>query len=115
MREAVRDAFILVTGAPADFLFSGWGGELTESEKAVVENRLPNGKNPSCRRLWPRSIEPTIVNWKTVVQVRLRKREFWRRSRRWVSIAIVFRDPWFEVQVTPGPQIKAVYKRQNRW
>lgn len=44
MREAVRDAFILVTGAPADFLFSGWGGELTESEKAVVENRLPNGK-----------------------------------------------------------------------
>lgn len=41
MREAVRDAFILVTGAPADFLFSGWGGTLTETELAVVEDRIP--------------------------------------------------------------------------
>ena len=41
MRHAVREAFKNVTGIEPEFLFSGWGGELTESEAAVVENRVP--------------------------------------------------------------------------
>lgn len=39
MRAAVSQAFEQVTGFEARFIFSGWGGELTEGERAVVENR----------------------------------------------------------------------------
>lgn len=41
MRRAVNAAFREVTGKEADFLFSGWCGELTEGERAVVENHGP--------------------------------------------------------------------------
>lgn len=41
MRQAVQDAYLLLTGRRPDFLFSGWGGELEECERAVVENREP--------------------------------------------------------------------------
>lgn len=41
MRIAVERAFKEVTGQDARFTFSGWSGELTESERAVVEDRLP--------------------------------------------------------------------------
>jgi len=42
MREAVAEAFKRLNGhAEPAFIFSGWGGELTEPERAVVENRLP--------------------------------------------------------------------------
>lgn len=42
MREAVGRAFIQLTGAEPEFIFSGWGGALTEVELAVVEDRLPD-------------------------------------------------------------------------
>lgn len=42
MREEISSAFKMVTGQEPDFIFSGWGAELTESERAVVEDRLPN-------------------------------------------------------------------------
>lgn len=42
MREAVTRAFEELTGFAPEFVFSGWGGELTEPELAVVENRLPS-------------------------------------------------------------------------
>lgn len=42
MRQAVEAAFEKVTGKAPAFLFSGWGSSLTEPERAVVENRLPN-------------------------------------------------------------------------
>lgn len=42
MREAVERAYQEITGEESEFLFSGWGAELTEGERAVVENRLPN-------------------------------------------------------------------------
>lgn len=42
MRQAIRDAFFLLTGAEPDFIFSGWAGQLDETELAVVENREPN-------------------------------------------------------------------------
>ena len=41
MRQAIRNAFYQVTGVEAEFIFSGWGAELSESELAVVENREP--------------------------------------------------------------------------
>ena len=41
MREAVARAYRKITGRADDFIFSGWGGSLTEPERAVVENRMP--------------------------------------------------------------------------
>lgn len=42
MRAAVSDAFQrLAGGRRCEFIFSGWGGSLTEGERAVVENRAP--------------------------------------------------------------------------
>ena len=41
MRKAAAEAYRAITGHDPDFIFSGWGGELTEPERAVVENRPP--------------------------------------------------------------------------
>ena len=41
MRKAVQDAYTHLMGVKSDFIFSGWGGKLTEGELAVVENREP--------------------------------------------------------------------------
>ncbi|TVM31217.1 hypothetical protein DQK91_19095 [Oceanidesulfovibrio marinus] len=42
MREAVADAYRDLTGSEPDFIFSGWGEELTEGERAAYENRTPS-------------------------------------------------------------------------
>lgn len=42
MRRAIERAYIELTGQEPEFIFSGWGQELDESERAVVEDRLPN-------------------------------------------------------------------------
>lgn len=42
MRKAVAAAYLALTGQPNDFIFSGWGGRLTEVERAVVEDRAPD-------------------------------------------------------------------------
>ncbi len=36
MRQAIQKAFREVTGVDAEFTFSGWNAQLTESEKKVV-------------------------------------------------------------------------------
>jgi hypothetical protein len=41
MRQAIRAAYREITGKEPDFLFSGWGAQLTEDERTVVEDRLP--------------------------------------------------------------------------
>lgn len=41
MRDAIEEAFEKLTGKRPQFTFSGWGQELTEGERAVVENRMP--------------------------------------------------------------------------
>jgi hypothetical protein len=41
MRDAVSKCFKELTGEYPGFIFSGWGAELTEGERAVVENRMP--------------------------------------------------------------------------
>lgn len=41
MRQAVQDAYKALTGEEPVFIFSGWAAKLTESERAVVEDRLP--------------------------------------------------------------------------
>jgi hypothetical protein len=45
MRTAVRHAFIVVTGQEPLFIFSGWGAQLDETERAVVENRPPSDEH----------------------------------------------------------------------
>jgi hypothetical protein len=42
MRRAIETAYREITGEAPEFIFSGWGGELSELERAVVENRLPD-------------------------------------------------------------------------
>lgn len=39
MREAIREAYLKLTGKEPEFIFSGWGQTLTEGERAVVERR----------------------------------------------------------------------------
>lgn len=41
MRAAIERAYRDVTGRDPQFIFSGWGAELEEIERAVVENREP--------------------------------------------------------------------------
>lgn len=36
MRNAVQEAYYKLTGKGADFCFSGWAGELTDTERSVV-------------------------------------------------------------------------------
>lgn len=42
MRRAVAIAYKEITGEDPEFIFSGWGAELTEPERAVVEDREPS-------------------------------------------------------------------------
>ena len=39
MRKAIQEAYRQVTGKEPKFTFSGWAGELTEDERAVVEDK----------------------------------------------------------------------------
>jgi hypothetical protein len=41
MREAVARTYKRITGCTPVFIFSGWGGELNEEERAVVDDREP--------------------------------------------------------------------------
>ena len=41
MRDAVRVAYKALTGEDDIFIFSGWGGQLTEIRRAAHENREP--------------------------------------------------------------------------
>lgn len=40
MRQAVAEAYQKITGKEPVFCFSGWGGKLSECERAVVEDRI---------------------------------------------------------------------------
>jgi hypothetical protein len=42
MRAAVEHAFLNLIEKEPEFIFSGWGGELTEPELAAVEDRKPS-------------------------------------------------------------------------
>jgi hypothetical protein len=46
MRKAIAEAYRQVTGKEPNFIFSGWGAQLEEIERAVVEDRLPNQEAP---------------------------------------------------------------------
>lgn len=50
MRIAVKKAYEELTGVEPDFIFSGWGGELTEAERAVVEDREPHTTRERVRK-----------------------------------------------------------------
>lgn len=40
MRQAIKQAYYDLTGKEAEFCFSGWSAELTDSERSVVTNYL---------------------------------------------------------------------------
>lgn len=42
MRQAVAKAFRDLFGREPDAIFSGWGNEFSEAERAVIEDRLPD-------------------------------------------------------------------------
>lgn len=42
MRNAIEQAYREITGREPEFMFDGWGDTLTEGERAVVEDRLPD-------------------------------------------------------------------------
>ena len=44
MREAVSEEYYRLTGSYPDFIFSGWGGQLREVERAAHEKRMPNDR-----------------------------------------------------------------------
>lgn len=44
MRHAIMEAYVKLTGTRPEFLFSGWGQSLTESERAAVEKRPPKAE-----------------------------------------------------------------------
>lgn len=49
MRRAIEQAYTEITGQTPDFIFSGWGAELTESEREVVtaqENKMGGVTTP---------------------------------------------------------------------
>jgi hypothetical protein len=46
MRKAIAAAYLKITGQPDDFIFSGWDGELTELQRAIVEDRSPTPARP---------------------------------------------------------------------
>lgn len=37
MRQAIAKAYKEITGQECNFIFSGWGAELTEAEKDVID------------------------------------------------------------------------------
>lgn len=42
MRRAIAQCYLELTGEDPQFIFSGWGAELLERERAVVEDRMPD-------------------------------------------------------------------------
>lgn len=83
MREAIARAYEELTGQPPTFVFSGWGGELTEAERAVVEDRLPGP------RVWAM---PEIPD--DVTAVSDREGHVWHRTTA---------DEWHYENDDPGP------------
>jgi hypothetical protein len=41
MRDAVARAYRELTGEDPEFLFSGWGAELTPGERSCVDDEIP--------------------------------------------------------------------------
>lgn len=40
MRRAVEEAYFNITGVRPEFIFSGWGAELTPAEREVVDGEF---------------------------------------------------------------------------
>jgi len=65
MRVAVAQAYREITGKEPTFCFSGWAGQLTEPERAAVENRLPRGFDKPVNTAHPlfETIWQAIKDW----------------------------------------------------
>ncbi len=38
MRNAIREAYFKITGEYPTFIFSGWGAELTDTQRKIIDN-----------------------------------------------------------------------------
>ena len=47
MRRAVEAAYQSLTGRDPEFLFSGWGGKLTQTEREVADEGKTSGEDAS--------------------------------------------------------------------
>jgi hypothetical protein len=68
MRDALVDAYQSLVGESPAFIFSGWGGELTEPERAVVEGRDPAPLRADLEELM--TDEPVLTDIYTSVAAR---------------------------------------------
>lgn len=60
MRQAIFQAFVATTGQEPSFCFSGWGAELDEGERAVVEKREPSAAH---YENWKSTIDKAAALW----------------------------------------------------
>ena len=62
MRNAVRKAYLELTGEEPDFIFSGWGGSLTKGERTVIDaTNRPRLKVPDVPKGGERIFEAGFV------------------------------------------------------
>ena len=75
MRMAVQRAYEQLTGEAPAFCFSGWGAQLTDGERAVVEDRLQT--QPVCQQHAEtiRSLKAEVAEWKRRFELLLGSKE----------------------------------------
>lgn len=101
MRRAVEEAYQRLTGQEAKFIFSGWAAELTEGERAVVENREP--------RLDPRTGRP-LGDHGTAVQAVAYALDVEQNT----GDAVVFLEHWREGNLDEWPEFYDWLKREEQ-
>jgi hypothetical protein len=89
MRRAVEEAYEALTGHESEFNFSGWNAQLTEGERAVIENR------------WPR-YQPVEADKYVLVDALWQAREALRLTREYVGedrLPAIEGWSWFDATV----------------
>jgi hypothetical protein len=87
-----------VTGKDATFNFSGWHGSLTEAERAVVEDRIPDGYDFEVALEWlqaERKYQTTKFNYEAEAD---RPVEYWVQQ----FDSYIQRMPLFGLDSPPG-------------
>ena len=99
MRDAVAAAYKKLTGGHhPDFIFSGWGGELTEPELAVVENREPSAEYEAQwhhdRAMKEHAADLLYEAWTIIANAHGGNWD--EASDEWQAAAVRWRDRWHE-------------------
>lgn len=101
MRKAIDHAFLSIFGKEPEFIFSGWSGELTEPEKACVEDRQPSD---AYRREWlvaehvhPVALQMLEAAWGLIANVGRIENPPDSCSPGWSEAAIRWRDQYLDL------------------